>query len=102
MGRFAGHNAAADLFGAPLLPLKVEYYVTVLDLGPAGAVYTHGWDRRVVAQGAAAKQVKQTINRQRIYPPATRKHEDILQAAAPVVQAAPKLPAQGGSQVAAE
>ncbi len=42
MGRYAGHNVVADLFGLPMLPLKIDWYVTVLDLGP-WRVY-HGGD----------------------------------------------------------
>ncbi len=34
MGRFAGHNVVSDLFGLPMLPLHLAWYVTVLDLGP--------------------------------------------------------------------
>ncbi|MGN1288359.1 MAG: NAD(P)/FAD-dependent oxidoreductase, partial [Bradyrhizobium sp.] len=45
MGRFAGHNVVADLFGEKLLPLNIDWYVTVLDLGAWGALYTTGWDR---------------------------------------------------------
>jgi NADH dehydrogenase len=89
MGRFAGHNVVADLLGLPMLPLHIDYYVTILDLGPWGAVYTEGWDRRVVAQGVVAKKTKQTINCQRIYPPLTGNRAEILAAAAPMVQAAP-------------
>ena len=89
MGRFAGHNAVCDLLGLPMLPLHIDWYVTVLDLGPWGAVYTEGWDRQVVAQGAAAKQTKRTINRQRIYPPVNRDRQAILAAAEPVVQRPP-------------
>ncbi len=91
MGRYAGHNVAADLFGAPLLPLAIPDYVTVVDLGPAGAIYTSGWDRVVVAQGDTAKQVKQVINRQRIYPPRNKDSGAILRAGAPVVQASPEI-----------
>jgi NADH dehydrogenase len=36
MGRFAGHNVVGDLFGRPMLPLHIDWYVTVLDLGPLG------------------------------------------------------------------
>jgi NADH:ubiquinone reductase (H+-translocating) len=89
MGRFAGHNVVADLFGQPLLPMDVNYYVTVLDLGAWGALYTTGWDRRLHSSGAEAKVTKQTINRLRIYPPRTGNAADILAAAAPTVQAAP-------------
>jgi NADH dehydrogenase len=89
MGRYAGHNVVADLFGAPMLPLRIDWYVTVLDLGSWGALYTTGWDRQVKTKGDAAKVTKQTINRQRIYPPLDGNRADLLAAAAPVVQAAP-------------
>ena len=89
MGRFSGHNAAALLAGAPMLPLKLDWYVTVLDLGPWGALYTAGWDRRVLSTGGDAKQVKQEINCRRIYPPRSFASADTLAAAAPVVQSPP-------------
>lgn len=91
MGRYAGHNMAADLIGQPMLPLHIDAYVTVLDLGAWGAVYTTGRDRQVVSSGAAAKATKQLINRQRIYPPRSRDPNEILAAAAPVVQNAPVI-----------
>lgn len=90
MGRFAGHNVVCDLFGLPMLPLRIGWYVTVLDLGPSGTLYTEGWDRHVVSRGEAAKQTKQIINRQRIYPPLNRNRAEILAAAAPVVQNPPE------------
>jgi NADH dehydrogenase len=90
MGRFAGHNVVCDLFGQPLLPLAIDWYVTVLDLGPWGAVYTQGWDRRVVAEGAVAKRTKLAINHERIYPPRGGDRRAILDAAAPVVQKPPR------------
>jgi NADH:ubiquinone reductase (H+-translocating) len=89
MGRFAGHNVVCDLLGERMLPLTVDYYVTILDLGPWGAVYTEGWDRTVVAQQAAAKRTKEVINRQRIYPPLSRDRREILDAGAPTVQTPP-------------
>ncbi|MCV7076051.1 NAD(P)/FAD-dependent oxidoreductase [Mycobacterium szulgai] len=89
MGRYAGYNVISDLFDQPMLALRIPWYVTVLDLGPAGAVYTEGWDRRVVSRGAQAKATKQTINTQRIYPPLTRSRADLLAAAAPDLQARP-------------
>jgi NADH:ubiquinone reductase (H+-translocating) len=93
MGRFAGHNVVADLFGQPMLPLNIDWYVTVLDLGAWGALYTVGWDRRLHSSGAAAKVTKQTINHARIYPPRTGSAADLLAAAAPTIQASP---ASGG------
>jgi NADH dehydrogenase len=89
MGRFAGHNAVADLLGRPMLSLQIPWYTTILDLGGWGAVYTEGWDRRVAATGAAAKRTKELINRQRIYPPLNGDRKALLDAAAPVVQTAP-------------
>ena len=89
MGRFAGYNVVSDLLGEPMLPLRIPWYVTVLDLGPAGAVYTEGWDRQVVATGAEAKNTKLTINTERIYPPLDGDREAILAAAAPTLQSPP-------------
>jgi NADH dehydrogenase len=90
MGRYAGHNVVAELFGEPMIPLDIDWYVTVLDLGAWGALYTEGWDRKVRTTGAAAKVTKQTINRERIYPPRNGSRADLLAAAAPSVQAPPK------------
>jgi NADH dehydrogenase len=36
MGRFAGHNAVCDLLKLPMRPLRIEWYVTILDLGSLG------------------------------------------------------------------
>lgn len=85
MGRFAGLSVVCDLLGQPILPLRLEWYVTVLDLGAWGAVYAEGWERKVVSTGVAAKKTKQTINCQRIYPPLSRDRREILEAAAPVM-----------------
>ncbi|OBI92600.1 NAD(P)/FAD-dependent oxidoreductase [Mycobacterium asiaticum] len=89
MGRYAGYNVISELFSEPLLALRIPWYVTVLDLGPADAVYTEGWDRVVVAQGAQAKATKETINTRRIYPPLSGSRDDLLAAAAPELQARP-------------
>lgn len=89
MGRFAGHNVVADLAGLPMLPLRIDWYVTVLDLGGWGALYTEGWDREVRTIGQAAKATKQTINRKRIYPPLSGRKDELFAAAAPTVQAPP-------------
>lgn len=89
MGRFAGHNVVCDLLGLLMLPLRIEWYTTILDLGPWGAVCTAGWDRHVVSKGEPAKRTKNTINRERIYPPRSGDRREILEAAAPVVQAPP-------------
>lgn len=89
MGRFAGHNAVCDLLGQPMLPLRIDWYTTILDLGPWGALYTEGWNRKVVSRGQTAKRTKETINRERIYPPRTGDRQAILDAAAPTVQTPP-------------
>ena len=89
MGRYAGYNVISDLFGEPMRKLRIPWYVTVLDLGPAGAVYTEGWDRAVVARGAAAKATKRIVNTQRIYPPLSRSRTELFAAAAPDLQARP-------------
>jgi NADH:quinone reductase (non-electrogenic) len=65
----------------------------VLDLGAWGALYTTGWDRRLFSTGRDPKAIKETINRKRIYPPANGTREDILAAAAPLVQAPPQYTA---------
>jgi NADH dehydrogenase len=69
LGAFAGNNAAAELLGVPPLTYHQEAYVTCLDLGPAGAVFTRGWDRKVEMVGAEAKKMKRDINTVWIYPP---------------------------------
>jgi NADH dehydrogenase len=90
MGRLAGHNAVSDLLERDdLLPLDIDYYVTCLDLGPWGALFTEGWDRRVASKGPEVKTVKQTINCDRIYPPRAGDRREILDAAAPVIQTPP-------------
>jgi NADH:ubiquinone reductase (H+-translocating) len=89
MGRYAGYNVVSDLLGAPMMALRIPWYVTVLDLGPAGAVYTEGWDREVVSHGAEAKATKRIINAERIYPPRTGDRKALLAAAAPNLQAPP-------------
>ncbi|MEV5576422.1 FAD-dependent oxidoreductase [Spirillospora sp. NPDC052269] len=68
LGRAAGYNAAADLLGVPLRDFTPGPYVTCLDLGAAGGVFTRGWDRKVMASGAEGKEVKKWIMRM-IHPP---------------------------------
>jgi NADH:ubiquinone reductase (H+-translocating) len=69
LGRYAGHNAAADLLGHPAAEFRPEPYETCLDLGAAGAVFTTGWDRAVRLTGEPAKERKRRINQRAIYPP---------------------------------
>lgn len=70
LGRVAGHNAAAELVGLPTHPYSQPKYVTCLDLGPWGALYTEGWERQVRFTREEGKKIKQEINTQWIYPPA--------------------------------
>lgn len=80
LGRFAGHNAAADLLGLPAVPFVATPYVTCLDLGSTGAVFTSGWERSVVATGDVAKARKRMVNELWIYPPTDDPDELLRQA----------------------
>jgi NADH dehydrogenase len=69
LGAVAGNNAAAELLGMPTTPYHQKGYVTCLDLGSAGALFTQGWDRKVKFVGVAAKKLKHEINTVWIYLP---------------------------------
>lgn len=69
MGKFAGHNAAASLIGIEGLPYRQPNYVTCVDLGAWGAVYTEGWKQEVKSTESAAKEIKVSITNTLIYPP---------------------------------
>jgi NADH dehydrogenase len=69
MGAFAGNNAVAELLGVPTRPYHQKAYVTCLDLGESGALFTRGWERKVEMVGDVAKKTKQEINTVWIYPP---------------------------------
>jgi NADH dehydrogenase len=78
-GRQAGENAAAALLGRPLSRYAQPLYLTCLDLGPAGALLTCGFDRdAIVARGERAKRFKRFINRSLIYPPASGDASELL------------------------
>jgi NADH:ubiquinone reductase (H+-translocating) len=81
MGRFAGYNAARDLMGLSLEPYRQPRYVTCLDLGASGALFTQGWDRKIDLQGSEAKALKRSIVTDGIAPPRGSRAE-ILAAAA--------------------
>lgn len=70
LGRVAGHNAAAELVALPLHPYSQPKYVTCLDLGPWGALYTEGWNPKISLMREEAKSLKQEITTKWIYPPA--------------------------------
>lgn len=80
MGKFAGHNVAADLLGTTPLPFAPDPYTTTLDLGPADAVSTQGWNRTVQLTGQEAKLLKQDINTLWIYPPVDDAEQLLAQA----------------------
>ena len=56
MGAFAGNNAAAELLGVPTKPYHQKAYVTCLDLGEAGALFTRGWERKVEMVGDVGQE----------------------------------------------
>jgi len=73
LGKFAGHNAAASLLNVDPYPYRQVNYVTCLDLGGWGAVYTEGWDQVVKSVKDDAKKIKIAITHELIYPPAADK-----------------------------
>ncbi|OAS23535.1 pyridine nucleotide-disulfide oxidoreductase [Pseudomonas putida] len=89
LGRHAGNNAAAELLGVAPMAYSQPKYVTCLDLGAWGAVYTEGWDREVSPpeDKAEAKALKRQINSVWIYPPAADR-ASALAAADPLIPVA--------------
>ncbi|EME8857779.1 NAD(P)/FAD-dependent oxidoreductase [Enterobacter mori] len=73
LGKFAGHNAAASLLNIAPYPYRQVNYVTCLDLGTWGAVYTEGWEQAVKSVREEAKKIKIAITNELIYPPAADK-----------------------------
>lgn len=69
LGKFAGNNATASLLDVEPLPYRQEMYVTCLDLGAWGAVYSEGWDQQVKLTREEAKKLKVSIVSELIYPP---------------------------------
>ncbi|MGL5224269.1 MAG: NAD(P)/FAD-dependent oxidoreductase [Aeromonas sp.] len=80
LGKFTGHNAAASLLGIEPIPYRQVNYVTCLDLGRWGAVYTEGWDQQLKLIREEAKNLKIAITNELIYPP--KADRDIAFAAA--------------------
>ncbi len=87
LGRYAGNNAAADLLGVEPMPYSQPKYVTCVDLGTWGAVFTEGWDRQVKLIKHEAKAFKTQINTVWIYPPAADR-ATALAAADPLIPVA--------------
>lgn len=79
-GRYAGYNAISLLLDLPFMAYSQPNYVTCIDLGEFGAIYTEGWNRKLIKSGAEAKKVKQHINQDRIYPPKTTDIHELLKA----------------------
>jgi NADH dehydrogenase len=87
LGRYAGNNVAADLLGVEPITYSQPKYVTCLDLGAWGAVFTEGWDRQVKLIKHEAKELKTQINTVWIYPPAAER-ATALAAADPLIPVA--------------
>jgi len=87
LGRHAGTNVAAELIGVPGKPYSQPKYVTCLDLGAWGAVYTEGWDRQLKLVKDEAKKLKTSINTVWIYPPVAER-SSALAAADPTIPVA--------------
>jgi len=87
LGRHAGTNVAAELIGVPGKPYSQPKYVTCLDLGAWGAVYTEGWDRQLKLVKDEAKKLKTSINTVWIYPPVAERSA-ALAAADPTIPVA--------------
>ncbi|BAN48797.1 NAD(P)/FAD-dependent oxidoreductase [Metapseudomonas resinovorans] len=87
LGRHAGNNVAADLLGVEPTPYRQPKYVTCLDLGAWGAVFTEGWDRQLKLVKQEAKDLKTQINTIWIYPPAADR-ATALAAADPMIPVA--------------
>ena len=73
LGRHAGNNVAAQILGVAPVAYSQPKYVTCLDLGGWGAVYTEGWDRQVKLTRQEGKSLKTQINTVWIYPPAANR-----------------------------
>ncbi|MGF0238643.1 NAD(P)/FAD-dependent oxidoreductase [Rhodococcus sp. IEGM1300] len=84
LGRHAGNNVAAQILGVAPTPYRQPKYVTCLDLGAWGAVYTEGWDRQVKLVKQEGKSLKTQINTVWIYPPAANR-ESAWAAADPLI-----------------
>jgi len=87
LGRHAGNNVAAQILGVDPTPYRQPKYVTCLDLGAWGAVYTEGWDRQVKLVKEEGKSLKTQINTVWIYPPAANR-EAAWAAADPLIPVA--------------
>lgn len=69
LGKFAGNNASASLVGLKPIAYTQPNYVTCVDLGAWGAVYTETWNQHVKSTQEEAKKIKIAITNELIYPP---------------------------------
>jgi NADH dehydrogenase len=88
MGDLAGRNAVAELTGREPRSFRPPPYVTCLDLGNWGALFTQGWDREVHLSGFWGKTMKETINTRLIYPAGRSGDVGVPAPARPTVTAA--------------
>jgi NADH:ubiquinone reductase (H+-translocating) len=61
-GKIVGLNVINELEGYSKQKYQQEKYVTCLDLGEWGAIFTTGWNRQVELIKQEAKKVKMFIN----------------------------------------
>lgn len=80
LGKFAGNNAAAALLGVTPLPYRQPGYVTCVDLGEWGAVFTETWEQKVKAVRSEAKAIKISITHDLIVAPAAERETAFRQA----------------------
>jgi NADH dehydrogenase len=73
MGDRAGRNAVAELVGRAPKRFAPPPYVTCIDLGEWGGLFTQGWDRQVHLSGFWGKVMKESINTRLIVPTAVRR-----------------------------
>lgn len=96
-GRYAGYNAVANLVGKLSLAYAQRNYVTCVDLGEWGGIYTEGWVRKTQKIGLVAKTLKRHINQDRIYPPLGGDLSALLAAGAPEFAAPTQTQTQSGT-----
>ena len=72
MGELAGRNAVAELTGGAPSAFAPAPYVTCIDLGDWGGLFTEGWEGRVRLSGFWGKVMKESINTRLIVPTGPR------------------------------
>jgi NADH dehydrogenase len=82
MGDRAGRNAVAELSGRAPTRFTPPPYVTCIDLGEWGGLFTQGWDRQVHLSGFWGKEMKHSINTRLIVPTGVGRRRENATAAA--------------------